>query len=149
MSFYIFSLIILLSRFLCYFLLLVYYYQSPHSADTALTAQNIQGISIYADICLGMFQVAAMRVLTLQLRNENREQLATSEQRIYRTCMIFTFLFWLGVLIDTAISVACSLNETNEASCLSGSNKQKSQYINGTFFAVLFLLMSITAIPLC
>ena len=70
MSFYIFSMIIIVSRFLCYLLLLVYYYESPSDPDTAILAQNIQGISIYADICLGMFQVAAMRVLTLQLRGE-------------------------------------------------------------------------------
>ena len=64
-SFYVFSFIILLSRFLNYVFLLKFYYENPPDYNTVLLAQDIQGISIYADICLGMFQVAAMRVLTL------------------------------------------------------------------------------------
>lgn len=116
-----------------------------------IIAQDIQGISIYADVCLGMFQVAAMRVLTLQLRNEEPVQLVTSEQKIYKCVVAFTILFWLGVIIDMIISITCENRADKsgkELSCLDGSH-QKAQYINGTFFLILFVLMTITAIPLC
>jgi hypothetical protein len=60
-----------------------------------------------------------------------------------------TALIWVGVLIDTSVSLICQLRKENNSECLAGSNKQKSQYINGTLFAVLFGFMVITSIPLC
>ena len=41
------------------------------------------------------------------------------------------------------------MRNTDTANCLVGSNKQTAQFINGTFFAILFLLMVVAAVPLC
>jgi hypothetical protein len=40
-SFYIFALIIVISRFLNYVLLLIYFYDKDHNSKTLLTAQDI------------------------------------------------------------------------------------------------------------
>ena len=90
-----------------------------------------------------------MRVLTLQLRNEDPEQLESSEEKIYNCCMVCTAIIWIGVLISTAVSMTCQLREEKNAACLSSNNKQKSQRINATMFAILFFLMVLVSIPLC
>ena len=119
-----------------------------------LLAQDIQGVSIYADINLGMFQVAAMRVLTLQLRNENPDTLQSTEIKIYRITMFLCCLFWIGVLIDEVLSIACAKRASklnrSDLKCLDAHlSRQGAQYLNGTWFAILFIMMVITGYPLC
>lgn len=68
--------------------------------------------------------------------------------------MILTLLFWLGVLIDEVMSMLCAKRaakqDRNDLKCLSGHlSKQGAQYLNGTWFAILFVMMVITGYPLC
>ena len=95
-----------------------------------------------------------MRVLTLELRNENPEQLQQSERKIYKTVVVFTVLFWLGVVIDLLMSYICETRAektgNNELKCLDAHlSHHGAQYLNGTLFFILFALMMITAVPLC
>lgn len=53
-AFYTFSFVIVISRLACYILLLIAFYQPLFSPNDLLAAQTVQGVSIYADICLGM-----------------------------------------------------------------------------------------------
>ena len=152
-AFYVFSIIIVISRFASYLVLLVVFYQSSLHSDTLLLAQTVQGIAIYADICLGMIQVAAMRVLTLQLRGEFPDSIERKEKQIYCVVIAMTITLWIGVGIDTVLASVCehkAKKEDNDSlKCLTnGVSKQGAQYINGTFFLLLFVLMVITVVPL-
>ena len=152
-AFYVFSIIIVISRFASYLVLLVVFYQSSLHSDTLLLAQTVQGIAIYADICLGMIQVAAMRVLTLQLRGEFPDSIERKEKQIYCVVIGMTITLWIGVGIDTVLASVCehkAKKENNDSlKCLTnGVSKQGAQYINGTLFLLLFVLMVITVVPL-
>ena len=152
-AFYVFSIIIVISRFASYLVLLVVFYQSSLHSDTLLLAQTVQGIAIYADICLGMIQVAAMRVLTLQLRGEFPDSIERKEKQIYCVVIAMTITLWIGVGIDTVLASVCehkAKKEDNDSlKCLTnGVSKQGAQYINGTLFLLLFVLMVITVVPL-
>ena len=100
-----------------------------------------------------MFQVAAMRVLTLKLQGLDERTLKRKELKVYRLVTAMTILFWFGVLLDFVLSVICLKKEAKTSSvpsCLSASiSKQTAQYINGTLFGILFVLMAIVSVPLC
>ena len=73
---------------------------------------------------------------------------------MYVFVLVMTVLLWLGVAIDTILAAICQhkANVANEDTlkCLNARlSKQGAQYLNGSFFAILFILMVLTVVPLC
>lgn len=145
MSFYILSITIILTRFVSYFILIIYFYKPE--PGTLSAAQDIQSLAIYGDIVLGFFQVAAMYVLSLQLRFP-KQDLTRKERNIYVCVVISGCLFTLGVILDVLLSAVCFKQVQKKKFC-EVLGHQNAQRLNAIWFSILFVLMLVIAVPLC
>jgi hypothetical protein len=97
-------------------------------------------------ICVGMFQIVAMIVLTMQLRLTGDFEVKTYEQRLYCGASIAAAIVSLAALADTLLSLVCISKQSDCLSIISSRNPDHS-LATGILFGLMTAGMIVTVIP--
>ena len=149
--FYGFSYIVILMRLTLAIMLTCVIFNYANNGDkltekTLQTFVTLQIIAAYAKICMGYFQVVAIVILTLQVKQKYTDQIDKISYWLY-----FAATVWNACLVTAMLSFCIILFKCLEDK---GGNRDCYLYtdlgtiLNGVCFATLSLMLIATVIPL-
>lgn len=148
--FYVTSYIVVLARLvLAIITLIVAYntYLAEGRSKLILISLAIEILATYSKIIMGFFQVAAMVILTLQVKQKWVEKIDTISFWLYFGVTAFNLLIVLGFILFFFFYVRCVQNASGESSSCQGT-LDTGVKLNAACFAILSLLLVITVVPL-
>jgi len=103
-------------------------------------------VASYLTICVGMFQIVAMNVLTMQLKRFDDNNVKIYETRMYCAATVVSIIICTAVLIDTLLSLTCIPSKN----CYSKITERDPEhnYVTGSLFLLLTLGMIASVVPL-
>jgi hypothetical protein len=109
-SFYTLATIIIFMR-LCEFSMLLIPLLANDSTQTSeeylVFSEAFDSLATYLTICVGLFQIVAMIVLTMQLRRADENKVKNYESRLYCGARVIAAIVTAAALADTLLSLFC------------------------------------------
>ena len=100
-------------------------------------------------ICVGLFQIVAMIVLTMQLHRVEDEKLSKYEFKLYGLVTFISIILSIAVFVDTLLSLLCINNKNDQCKSAIISRDPDHNFYTGIFFSFVTLGMILSAVPLC
>ena len=100
----------------------------------------------YAKICMGFFQVVAIIILTLQVKEKYTESIDTITWWLYLGVTVLTGCLVLGFVIFLCFIILCLKEDFDDSSCFEKTHT--GTILNGVCFAILSLSLLGAIIPL-
>ena len=107
---------------------------------------GLEIIATYAKIIMGFFQVVAIIILTLQVKQKYVESIESISWWLYLGVSIFSTCLILGFLAFLIKIALCLNGEADNSSCFGATHT--GTILNGVCFAVLSLSLLGVIIPL-
>lgn len=152
--FYVFAYIVIVIRLaLALMLTFVAYHIERYRNDKELAERatvvflSLEIVATYAKIGMGFFQVVAILILTLQVKEKFAESIDTISWWLYFGITIWTAMLIIGVVIFIATVLSCLNNDNRPDSECFGETKT-GIILNGVCFALLSVLLIVAIIPL-
>ena len=108
--------------------------------------EAFDAVASYLTICVGLFQIVAMNVLTMQLKRFDDNNVKIYETRLYCAATVVSIGISTAVLIDTLLSLLCIPSSV----CFAKITERDPDHnvVTGSLFLVLTLGMIASVVPL-